>query len=77
MLFGSQPFVLVFLPLTLGAWALLRGRAPRLALPLLIGASLIFYAWWRAAMVLLLAGSVVGNYAVGQRIRGLAGTGQD
>ena len=76
MLFSSQVFVLAFLPAALGGWCLLRRLDERLALPFLIVASLVFYAWWRLEMVLLLAGSVAANYGLGQRIRHLVLTGE-
>jgi len=47
------------------------------ALPFVIAASLLFYAWWRTELVLLLAVSVTGNYAIGQRVRHLARAGSD
>ncbi len=32
----------------------------------LVGASLCFYAWWNPAYVVLLVGSILFNYVVGQ-----------
>jgi alginate O-acetyltransferase complex protein AlgI len=68
MLFGTPLFLLVFLPLTLAGFHLAGrwfGRAPALAL--LIGASLVFYAWGRPADLPLLVGSIAANHALGRR----------
>ena len=47
MLFNSPEFLFVFLPLVVIAYHLLLARSEvALARLLLIGASLIFYAWW-------------------------------
>jgi alginate O-acetyltransferase complex protein AlgI len=69
VLFNSQPFILGFLPVVLGGFFLL-GRlcGATWALCWLVAASLFFYGWWNPLFVLLLAGSIVGNYFVGQRI---------
>ena len=68
MLFNSPEFVLGFLPAALAGFFL----AGRLggncwALGWLVGASLFFYGWWNPPFVLLLAGSIVANYALGQQ----------
>lgn len=77
MLFHSQPFILGFLPLCLiGFFLLGRIGGARLALCWLVFASLAFYAWWNPPFVMLLAGSIVLNYGVGQRILALAKAGQ-
>jgi alginate O-acetyltransferase complex protein AlgI len=73
MLFHSQPFIFGFLPLCLTSFFLLgRCGGTRWALCWLVVASLGFYAWWNPPFVLLLAGSIGGNYAFGQRILRLA-----
>ena len=68
MLFNSFEFLFGFLPL-----ALLLTYAPRpfkawpkLALTLL---SLGFYAWWKPVQLPILVGSILFNYAVGDRIQ--------
>ncbi len=69
MLFNSYTFVAVFLPILLVlAW--LSGRAGRrdLVVPLLLGASLVFYAWWSLPFLGLLAGSILVNHALGRLI---------
>ncbi|HSU05057.1 MAG TPA: MBOAT family O-acyltransferase [Acetobacteraceae bacterium] len=69
MLFNSAIFVLGFLPVAVGGFFLLgRLGGARWGLLWLVAASLFFYGWWNPPFVLLLAGSIVGNYAVGQRI---------
>ncbi len=78
MLFNSEPFVLGFLPLALGGFFLLgRIGGTRAALAWIVLASLVFYAWWNPPFVLLLAGSILGNYAIGERIRRAAAAGRD
>jgi alginate O-acetyltransferase complex protein AlgI len=70
MLFGTPLFLLVFLPLTLAGFHLSgRWLGRRVALPVLIAASLFFYAWGNPADLPLLAGSIVANHALGQRAR--------
>jgi alginate O-acetyltransferase complex protein AlgI len=73
MLFNSIPFLLGFLPLCLAGF-FLAGRVggSRWALRWLVAASLFFYGWWNPPFVLLLAGSIGANYALGQRILHLA-----
>ena len=69
MLFNSPEFVLGFLPVALAGF-FLAGRVggPRWALRWLVAASLFFYGWWNPKFVLLLAGSILVNYAFGQHI---------
>jgi len=68
MLFTSLTFICGFLPAALGVyWALRRWRA-RAAQLWLVAASLVFYAWGQPAMVLLLAGSILANYALAGRV---------
>lgn len=70
MLFNSPEFVLGYLPIALAGF-FLAGRAggTRWALRWLVAASLFFYGWWNPKFVLLLAGSIVANYALSERIR--------
>jgi D-alanyl-lipoteichoic acid acyltransferase DltB (MBOAT superfamily) len=69
VLFNSQPFLLVFLPVTLAGYFLLGTRgAARAAVAWLTVASLVFYGWWNPAHVPLLLGSMAFNYAVGRRL---------
>ncbi len=69
MLFNSPEFILGFLPVALGGFFLLgRLAGARAALLWLIAASLFFYGWWNPKFVLLLAGSILANYAFSQHI---------
>ena len=61
MLFNSQEFLLIFLPLTLVSYFLCAKRET-LRLWVLISASLIFYAYWDLRFLPLLIFSVVINW---------------
>jgi hypothetical protein len=61
MLFNSYAFLLVFLPAALLIYRL-ADRVPTLRIPTLLLLSLTFYGYWNPAFVLLLAGSIVGNW---------------
>lgn len=77
MLFNSYAFILVFLPLTwVGFFVLSRLRLHREAKFWLTLASYLFYAYWSAAYMLLLCGSVVVNYVLGSRITRLPRRGK-
>lgn len=70
MLFNSYSFVFLFLPsLLFLAWLLQRAGRQRLLAPLLLLASLLFYAWWSVPYLLLLAGSIVVNFFLGRRLQ--------
>ena len=62
MLFNSYPFIFIFLPVTLIAFALARQINHRLALVVLLAASFFFYGYWDPKYVLLLLGSIAANY---------------
>ncbi|MGH7211965.1 MAG: MBOAT family O-acyltransferase [Acetobacteraceae bacterium] len=65
MLFNSQPFILLFLPLVLALYyAAAAHRALRQSV--VIVASLVFYGWWDVRFVPLLAGLTVANWVVAQ-----------
>lgn len=67
MLFNSQIFLIVFLPLVgLGFAALHRRRSHQMLL--LLAASLAFYAYWDPAMLGLLIGSILVNWLIAGRI---------
>ena len=34
----------------------------------LVAASFCFYSWWNPQFILLLAGSILGNYVIAERI---------
>ncbi len=64
MLFHAHDFVLLFLPLTLVAFLSARRFAgPGAMLAALLVASLIFYGQWAWPYLLLLLGSIAGNFA--------------
>jgi alginate O-acetyltransferase complex protein AlgI len=68
MLFNSLPFLFVFLPAVLVGFQLL-GRFGRIAaIGWLAGASLVFYAYWNKAFLLLLLGSIVFNFLYARAI---------
>lgn len=64
MLFSSTVFLLVFLPLVVGIYYLLRGHR-RLQNYFLLLASLLFYAWGKPENLLLLLFSILCNYGFG------------
>ncbi len=70
MLFNSQAFILVFLPLCLAAFALLRRiEAPRTALKLaLLVSSWIFYTYWDLRLFPVLLVSLAVNYLLSRVI---------
>ncbi len=69
MLFNSYEFILAFLPLTFALYFLInRGGYREGAKYFLVGASLLFYAWWNPAYLPLLLGSILFNYSIGRRL---------
>jgi len=69
MLFSSLTFILGFLPLTIASVYIAAKRGgPRAAVPVLLAASLIFYAWQTPAYIFLITGSIIANYALGRAI---------
>ena len=62
MLFNSYEFLFVFLPATLAIFFLVGRASGWLALGWLIIASLIFYAWWNPANLLIILTSLFVNY---------------
>jgi len=72
MLFNSYVFLFAFLPITLaGFFALARFINPRMAMIWILCASLFFYGWWDSKYLLLLVGSILCNYSLGQIIQRL------
>jgi len=66
MLFSSQEFLFVFLPLSLAATFIATRLAGRNAgFLVLVAASIIFYGWQNPGYVLLLGASIAVNFAVG------------
>src|SRR5712672_61219 len=64
MLFNSYAFIFAFLPVTLAAFFLLGLRSRNLALGWIVVASVAFYAWWRPINVLIIAPSILVNFAL-------------
>ncbi|PWT73561.1 MAG: membrane-bound O-acyltransferase family protein, partial [Proteobacteria bacterium] len=68
MLFNSYTFLFLFLPLVLAVSFVLALRSTPLAVAWLVLASFFFYGWGSARHVLLLAGSIAFNHALGEAI---------
>lgn len=69
MMFHSVAFVLTFMPACLvGFFAVGRLLGAAWSLRWLIGADLLFYAWWNPALAPILIASVAGNYAIGCKL---------
>ncbi len=64
MLFNSHEFLFVFLPATLIGFYLLGRVSRQSAIIWLILTSLVFYGWWRPLNILIIAPSIVINYAL-------------
>jgi D-alanyl-lipoteichoic acid acyltransferase DltB (MBOAT superfamily) len=66
VLFNSYVFIFAFLPAVLGVYLLVRRHAERpWAIAWLVLASFVYYAYWNPLFLLLLAGSILVNYALG------------
>jgi len=69
MLFHSYVFLFLFLPITLCVFFLIeRSGRHRSAVAWLTGSSLFYYGWWNPVYVLLLAVSILFNYALGEAL---------
>ncbi|NNE40850.1 MAG: MBOAT family protein [Marinicaulis sp.] len=67
MVFSSYIFLLVFLPAVLLGFYALRSRgAFGASVTFLLIASFVFYAYWSVAHLVLLLGSIAGNFALGR-----------
>lgn len=65
MLFNSQFFIFIFLPICLLGWYLLnKFKLYRTAMIFLIGMSLWFYGYFNPSYLLIIAGSILGNYLI-------------
>jgi len=63
MLFNSYSFIFLFMPLALAGYEV-ASRISQRAIVIWLGfASLVFYGWWQPALVIILVGSVLMNYA--------------
>lgn len=75
MLFTDPVFLSKFLPLVLlGFYACLFSKTRWHSQVLLIGASLIFYSWFKSEYLILLIGSMVGNFVLAKQILVQPGT---
>ncbi|MBI4694036.1 MAG: MBOAT family protein [Gammaproteobacteria bacterium] len=63
MLFPTQPFLLLFLPLTLALYYAC-ASSRRATIAALFAASLVFYSWWDPRFMPLLLASTVANWAI-------------
>lgn len=74
MLFSSYLFLLIFLPVVLAGFYLLKFKAlHRAALIWLVAASLFFYGWWNPAYLTLILFSIAFNYLAGSVLSGNRG----
>jgi len=74
MVFSSPIFLLIFLPLLLLVYAL----TPRLLKnTVLLGASLLFYAWGESFYVLIMLVSIAANYLAGRMISSAGSAGRE
>ena len=75
MLFTDPVFLTKFLPLVLlGFFATLFSKTRWHSQILLIGASLIFYSWFKSEYLILLVGSMTVNYVLAKKILAQPGT---
>ncbi len=72
MLFNSYEFIFAFLPIALALFYLCGSFSANLARICIIGASLVFYAWWRPLNVAIIVPSILVNYLLAQRLQRLA-----
>lgn len=68
MIFSSFHFLLIFLPLAVGGYAIATKLGPIYSATWLAICSFTFYAAWNVQFVLLLAGSIIFNFAIGTLI---------
>ena len=69
MLFNSYVFIFAFIPLVLiGTWVARSAFGPYGAITALVLASLYFYAYESWTLLLLLIGSIIGNYVISGEI---------
>lgn len=69
MLFNSHLFILFFLPITFGSFWWIKTRSGNLAARRwALCITFVFFAWWHPPDLLVLWGSLVGNYFIGRRL---------
>jgi alginate O-acetyltransferase complex protein AlgI len=71
MLFNSYEFIFAFLPITLAGFFTLGTISRPWALRWIIFVSIFFYAWWRPLNVLIIAPSILINFAFARTLRQL------
>ena len=76
MLFNSYEFIFAFLPATLAGFFALGVVSRTAALRWIILVSLVFYALWRPLNVLLIAPSILINFALARTLQRLADDGK-
>lgn len=68
MLFNSLTFIFAFLPLAVAGFHVARRQSHQAGEWWLLGASLVFYAWWNPYYLVLLGATILFNYGVGVRM---------
>jgi len=68
MLFNSYIYLLLFLPVSVLVYTLLRQRSSESSLLWLNLCSFFFYGWWNPAYLPLLLGSIVMNFYLGKQL---------
>jgi alginate O-acetyltransferase complex protein AlgI len=71
MLFNSYEFIFGFLPITLAGFFTLGRFSRSWALRWIIFVSIVFYAWWRPINVLIIAPSILINFALARTLQRL------
>jgi alginate O-acetyltransferase complex protein AlgI len=71
MLFNSYEFLCVFLPIAVTVFYALGRFSRNWSLGWLIAASLFFYAWWRPLNLLIIAPSILVNFALARQLQRL------
>jgi alginate O-acetyltransferase complex protein AlgI len=73
VLFNSYEFIFAFLPVTLAGFFALGVVSRPSALRWIIFVSIVFYAWWRPLNVLIIAPSILINFALARILQRLGG----
>lgn len=68
MLFNAYIYLLLFLPVSVLVYTLLRQRSAESSLLWLNLCSFFFYGWWNPAYLPLLLGSITANYYLGRQL---------
>lgn len=68
MLFNSYEFIFIFLPICLAVFFAVGKTHARVAVFILVVASLGFYAWWEVSYLSIILVSIIGNFLVGKLI---------